>query len=80
MDQARSDPVAHQRTTRQHAGESLKDGTNAPGLVALAVGVVALVASLFGLVSGHIAVCAMPNCIGRRNIPINRHHPRPAES
>ena len=51
-----SDPVDHARTTRQHAGESLKDGTNAPGLAAVAAGVVALVLGLFALASGHVAV------------------------
>jgi hypothetical protein len=48
-----NDPVDHERTTRQHAGESLKDGTNAPGLAVVAVGVVALVAGIFGLATGH---------------------------
>jgi hypothetical protein len=56
LDHTRSDPVDHERTTRQHAGESLKDGTNAPGVAAVAVGVVALVVGLFELASGHIAV------------------------
>jgi hypothetical protein len=32
-------PVDHERTTRQHAGESLKNGANAPGLAGLAVAV-----------------------------------------
>jgi hypothetical protein len=51
-----SDPVDHARTTRQHAGESLKDGTNAPGLVAVAASVVALVLGLCALASGHLVV------------------------
>ncbi|KAB7758306.1 MULTISPECIES: hypothetical protein [Mycobacteriaceae] len=41
------DPVDHARTTRPHAGESFKDGTNAPGLVALALAVATLVVSLY---------------------------------
>jgi hypothetical protein len=49
-------PVDHARTTRQHAGESLKDSTNAPGLAAVAVGVVALVVGLFALATGHVVV------------------------
>jgi hypothetical protein len=56
LDQPPGDPVDHSRTTRQHAGESLKDGTNAPGLAAVAVGVVALVAGLFALASGRVVV------------------------
>ncbi len=51
-----SDPVDHERTTRQHAGEAMKDGTNAPGLLAVAVGVIALVAGSFGQATGHIVV------------------------
>jgi protein-S-isoprenylcysteine O-methyltransferase Ste14 len=44
-----SDPVDHFRTTRQHAGESMANGANAPGLVLVALGIVALVVGLFGL-------------------------------
>ena len=46
------DPVDHARTTRPHAGESLKDGSNAPGLLAVAVAVVVLVLSLYFFASG----------------------------
>jgi len=46
------DPVDHARTTRPHAGESFKDGTNAPGLVALAIAVATLVVSLYFFASG----------------------------
>lgn len=46
------DPVDHARTTRPHAGESLKDGSNAPGLLAFAVAVVVLVLSLYFFASG----------------------------
>ncbi|MGO9158033.1 hypothetical protein [Mycobacterium sp.] len=56
MEYPKNNPIDHARTTRQHAGESLKDGTNAPGLGAVAVGVVALVAGLFALATGHVAV------------------------
>ena len=56
MDHPRSNPVDHERTTRNHAGESFKDGTNAPGLAGIAVGVVALVVGLSALATGHPAV------------------------
>ncbi|MCX8557786.1 LPXTG cell wall anchor domain-containing protein [Mycolicibacterium mucogenicum] len=46
------DPVDHARTTRPHAGESFKDGTNAPGLVAVALAVATLVVSLYFFASG----------------------------
>jgi hypothetical protein len=51
----RSNPVDHERTTRNHAGESLKDGANAPGLIGVSVGVVALVVGLSALPTGHAA-------------------------
>ena len=41
------DPVDHVRTTRQHAGETVKNGQNGPGLIAVGIGVLALVISLF---------------------------------
>lgn len=46
------DPIDHARTTRRHAGESMKNGTNAPGLISIAVGIVALVVCLFALATG----------------------------
>ena len=46
------DPVDHARTTRQHAGESMKNGRNAPGLIAVALGVVALFIGLAAFASG----------------------------
>lgn len=50
------DPVDHARTTRQHAGETMKDGTNLPGLIAVMLGVIALVFGLFMLASGSTTV------------------------
>lgn len=47
------DPVDHVRTTRQHAGESMINGANAPGLIAVGVALVALSAGLFALATGH---------------------------
>lgn len=46
------DPVDHARTTRPHAGESMKNGANAPGLVLLAASVVATVVCLAALANG----------------------------
>jgi protein-S-isoprenylcysteine O-methyltransferase Ste14 len=51
-----ADPVDHARTTRKHAGETFKNGANAPGLIAVALGVVALVAGLFGVAAGHSTI------------------------
>ncbi|GAB3239985.1 protein UsfY [Mycolicibacterium hippocampi] len=50
------DPVDHARTYRQHAGESMKNGVNAPGLIAVGIGVVALVVGLFSFGSGNATV------------------------
>ena len=47
------DPVDHACTTPQHVGESMKNGVSAPGLIAVDVGVVALVADLYAFASGH---------------------------
>ena len=52
MPNTSEDPVDHARTTRQHAGETMKDGRNAPGLVGVVLGVVALVAGLFAFAVG----------------------------
>lgn len=52
MGDTSSDPIDHARTTRHHAGETMKNGANAPGLVLGAVGVVALVVSLFYFARG----------------------------
>ncbi|BBY31667.1 protein UsfY [Mycolicibacterium sediminis] len=46
------DPVDHARTTRQHAGESMKNGHNAPGLIGVALGVVSLFIGLAAFASG----------------------------
>ncbi|UXA17097.1 DUF308 domain-containing protein [Mycobacterium sp. SMC-4] len=43
------DPVDHARTTRQHAGETMKAGHNAPGLIAVGLGVLSLVVGLYAL-------------------------------
>lgn len=46
------DPIDHARTTRQHAGETMKNGANGPGLIIMAVGVMAMVFGLAALASG----------------------------
>lgn len=46
------DPVDHARTTRQHAGETMKAGVNAPGLIAVGIGIVAFVVGLFSFANG----------------------------
>jgi hypothetical protein len=52
LDHTRNDPVDRERTTRQHAGESLLHGPNTPGIFGVAVGVVALVIGLLSLARG----------------------------
>ena len=56
------DPVDHSRTTRAHAGETMKNGANAPGLVMMAVAIVCMVVGLGGAASGTstLAVIALP--------------------
>ncbi|OBI46603.1 hypothetical protein [Mycobacterium colombiense] len=54
LDYPKNAPVDHARTTRQHAGESFKNGANAPGLVGSAVAVIALTVGLFAVAAGHL--------------------------
>lgn len=56
MGDTSGDPVDHARTTRQHAGESMKNGANAPGLALLAAGVIATVVCLASLATGRDGV------------------------
>jgi uncharacterized membrane protein HdeD (DUF308 family) len=56
MAEASDQPVDFARTTRKHAGETMKKTANAPGLVAVAVGVVAFVVALFAFATGHHVV------------------------
>lgn len=53
LDCRKNTPVDHARTTRQHAGEALKNGANAPGLAGAAVAVIALTVGLFAVAAGH---------------------------
>lgn len=50
------DPVDHSRTTRQHAGETMKNGHNAPGLVLAALGIVAFFIGLAAFAYGRSSV------------------------
>ncbi|OCB12334.1 UsfY protein [Mycobacterium vulneris] len=47
------DPVDHSRTTRPHAGESMKDNRNMPALALIGLGVVLFVACLVGFATGN---------------------------
>ncbi|MGW0159284.1 hypothetical protein ACWDUN_08155 [Mycobacterium sp. NPDC003323] len=49
------DPVDHARTYRQHAGEAMKAGKNAPGIVSVGLGVLAMVIGLFSFANGSTA-------------------------
>ena len=55
MPDTSQDPVDHARTTRQHAGETMKAGVNAPGLIAVGLGVLSLVLGLFAFANGTAA-------------------------
>ena len=59
MADASRDPVDHARTTRQHAGESMKNGANAPGLALLAAGVIATVVCLASVATGYDSVAVI---------------------
>lgn len=63
-------PDDQARTTRQHAGETLKDTANVPGLVALAVAVVALSVGLYELAPGGTA--ARGRGLGRPRAPVEQ--------
>lgn len=58
LDYSKNAPVDHARTTRQHAGESLRNGANVPGLAGSAVAVIALTVGLFAVATGHLAAGA----------------------
>jgi protein-S-isoprenylcysteine O-methyltransferase Ste14 len=52
MGDTHDDPIDHSRTTRQHAGETMKNGANAPGLVLAALGIVSMVYGLAAFAIG----------------------------
>lgn len=47
------DPVDHARTTRPHAGESMKDNVIMPALILIFVGLVLFVGTLAAFATGH---------------------------
>jgi hypothetical protein len=50
------DPADRARTTRQYAGESIKNSADAPGLLAIGAAVVASAVGLVGFATGHLSV------------------------
>ncbi|OBF30348.1 UsfY protein [Mycobacterium sp. ACS1612] len=50
------DPVDHARTTRPHAGESMKDNKIMPGLIVIGVALVLFVSALAAHASAHHSV------------------------
>jgi protein-S-isoprenylcysteine O-methyltransferase Ste14 len=56
MAESSEHPVDFARTTRKHAGETVKNTANAPGLIAMAVAVVSFVVGLFAFATGHAIV------------------------
>lgn len=64
MTNPETDPIDHHRTTRQHAGETMKNGTNAPGIVGVALGVAALIIGLAALAIGSVAAGAICSVVG----------------
>ena len=53
MGDTAEDPVDHARTTRPHAGESMKDTANMPALVLIGVALVLFVACLTAFATRH---------------------------
>ena len=47
------DPVDHVRTTRPHAGESMKDNKIMPGLIVIGLSLVSFVAALSAFATSH---------------------------
>ncbi len=58
-----SDPVDHVRTTRPHAGESMKDNKIMPGLVVIGLSLVSFVAMLSAFATSHHDVGVMLGAI-----------------
>jgi Flp pilus assembly protein TadB len=57
MGNTAKDPVDHARTTRKHAGQNMKNTAAMPALIAIGVGVVAIVIGLYFLAAGDALVC-----------------------
>ncbi|MDQ2636793.1 MAG: LapA family protein [Actinomycetota bacterium] len=58
-----NDPVDHSRTTRPHAGETMKDNKNMPALIVLGLALVAFVAALAAHATTHHNVGVTLGCI-----------------
>lgn len=56
MGDTSEDPIDHHRTTDPRAGESMKSGVKTPGLILLAVGVVAIVVCLASFAQRQVTV------------------------
>jgi hypothetical protein len=56
MGDTSEDPIDHHRTTDPCAGESMKSGVKTPGLILLAVGVVAIVVCLASFAGRQVTV------------------------
>jgi hypothetical protein len=54
VDYLKTDPVDHERTFRQHAGETLIHGPHAPGVYGTIVAAGALIIGLFAVATGHL--------------------------
>lgn len=84
MDRTSIDPIDHYRTTRAHAGEAMKNGTNAIGIVGVAIAVIALISGLAALASGHaaagIAALAIAVLARRRPVLAAAHPPQGSRS
>jgi Flp pilus assembly protein TadB len=59
MGNTAKDPVDHARTTRKHAGQNMKNTAAMPALIAIGVGVVAVVVALYFLAAGDAFVCVV---------------------
>ena len=57
------DPVDHARTTRPHAGETMKDTANFPALIMLYLGGASFVACLAAFATSHHGVGIVLACI-----------------
>ena len=57
------DPVDHARTTRPHAGETMKDTKNMPALILLGVALVSFVAALAAHATSNHTVGVILGCI-----------------
>ncbi|MGV0834425.1 protein UsfY [Mycolicibacterium thermoresistibile] len=57
------DPVDHARTTRPHAGESMKNTASMPALIVLGLGLVAFVSCLATLAAGETTVGVVLGCL-----------------